>query len=172
MKQATVITPIVLFVLLVFSGGLYSETAQSSPRGRSANPPSSIEDHVSGMQKLDGFVPLYWDEQTGELWMEISRFDTEILYANGLTAGLGSNDIGLDRGQTGGSRIVSFERIGPKILMVQPNYNFRATSDNPAERRAFGSLGLHRCRRNWWARAGGRHRFLRSRRDQRGAATG
>jgi hypothetical protein len=68
--------------------------------------------------------------------MELSRFGEEILYANGLTAGLGSNDIGLDRGQNGGSRIVRLERSGPKVLMVQPNFDFRATSENPDERRA------------------------------------
>ncbi len=136
MKQAIVNTQIVLIVLLVFAGALYSETEQPSQRKEATGPPPSIEDHVSGMKKLDGFVPLYWDEQTGKLWMEISRFDTEILYANGLTAGLGSNDIGLDRGQNGGSRIVRFERIGPKVLMVQPNTSFRAKSDNPAEVRA------------------------------------
>ena len=101
MKRKTVIGHIVVFVLLTVAGAL-AAMAQ----------PSTIEDKVSGMQKLDGFVPLYWDERTGKLWMELSRFDTEILYANGLTAGLGSNDIGLDRGQNGGSRVVRFERIG------------------------------------------------------------
>ncbi|MCH7683219.1 MAG: zinc-dependent metalloprotease [Gemmatimonadetes bacterium] len=88
------------------------------------------------MQKIDGFFPLYWDDDAGQLWMEISRLDTEVLHLNGLAAGLGSNDIGLDRGQLSGSRIVEFERVGRKILMVQPNYRFRATSDNPAEVKA------------------------------------
>ena len=96
----------------------------------------TIEAKTADMQKLDGYMPLYWHERTGKLWLEISRFDQEILYANGLTAGLGSNDIGLDRGQSSGSRIVVFERIGPKVLMVQPNYSFRAVSDNPDEVRA------------------------------------
>ena len=127
MKHKTVIGHFTLFVLLTFAGAPRSALAQPSARS-SETSPSSIEDKVSGMQKLDGFVPLYWDERTGKLWMELSRFDTEILYGNGLTAGLGSNDIGLDRGQNGGSRVVRFERIGPKILMVQPNYNFRATN--------------------------------------------
>jgi len=65
-----------------------------------------------------------------------SALDTEFLYATGLAAGLGSNDIGLDRGQAGGGRLVSFERVGPKILMVQPNESFRSSSANPAERRS------------------------------------
>ena len=55
------------------------------------------------------------------------------LYATGLAAGLGSNDIGLDRGQEGAGKIVSFERVGPRILMVQGNENFRSSSSNPAE---------------------------------------
>ena len=49
---------------------------------------------------------------------------------------MGSNDIGLDRGLLVGTRVVSFERVGPKVLMVQPNYDYRAVSDNPDERKA------------------------------------
>ena len=95
----------------------------------------SIAEHTAGMQQIDGFVPMYWDESTGTLWLEISRFDTEILYLTGLSAGLGSNDIGLDRGQTR-SRLVVFERVGPKIFMVQRNYQFRADTNNTDERTA------------------------------------
>jgi hypothetical protein len=98
--------------------------------------PPSIDDRVAGMQKIDGYVPLYWDARSGSLWMEVNKFDTEMLYANGLTAGLGSNDIGLDRGAGGGGRIVKFQRIGPRVLMVQPNYTFRAISQSADERKA------------------------------------
>jgi hypothetical protein len=96
----------------------------------------TIEEKTAGMRKLDGFFPLYWDESAGQLWLEIPRFDTEVLYYTGMGAGLGSNDIGIDRGQLSGSRIVEFERVGPKVLMVQPNYEFRARSDNAAEVRS------------------------------------
>jgi hypothetical protein len=106
--------------------------AQSAPAGRTP----TIEERTSGMQKIDGFFPLYWDERSGSLWLEIPRFDTEVLYATGLSAGLGSNDIGLDRGQEGGGRIVTFQRVGPKVLMVQPNLSFRSTSPNAAERKS------------------------------------
>jgi hypothetical protein len=101
-----------------------------------AGPPPTIESRTAGFQKIDGYLPLYWDERTGSLWLEIDRFDSEMLYATGLTAGLGSNDIGLDRGQSGQGRVVTFRRVGPRVLMVQPNYTFRAGSDNPDERRA------------------------------------
>jgi hypothetical protein len=96
----------------------------------------SIADRTTGLQKLDGFFPLYWEEATGALLLEIPRLNHEVLYQSGLAAGLGSNDIGLDRAQLGATKIVKFERVGTKILMVEPNYDYRATTDNPAERRA------------------------------------
>ncbi len=95
-----------------------------------------IEERVAGMQKLDGYFPMYWDERTGYLYLEIARFDSEFLYATGLAAGLGSNDLGLDRGREGGGRLVSFQHIGPKVLLVQSNESFRSSSPNPAELRS------------------------------------
>src|SRR4051794_12414301 len=85
-----------------------------------SGPLQTIDARTAGFQKLDGYMPLYWDQRTGSLWMEITRLDTELLYATGLASGLGSNDIGLDRGQSGPARVVTFRRIGPRVLMVQP----------------------------------------------------
>ncbi len=85
---------------------------------------------------MPGYFPLYWDDKAGRLWLEIDKFDTGFLYVNSLPAGLGSNDIGLDRGQIGGSRIVKFERSGPKVLLVEPNYRFRSNNGTPDEQRA------------------------------------
>ena len=110
--------------------------ADAARGGQSAAPPPTIDARTAGWQKLDGYVPLYWDERSGSLWMEINKWDTEMLYSTGLAAGLGSNDIGLDRGQSGQGRVVKFQRIGPRVMMVQPNYTFRASSTNPDERRA------------------------------------
>src|SRR5260370_885393 len=61
---------------------------------------------------------------------------TEVLYQSSVPAGVGSNDIGLDRGQLGETRIVRFERSGPKVLLVQENLSFRAVSDDKDEKRA------------------------------------
>ena len=88
------------------------------------------------LQKIDGYVPLYWDAANGKMWMEIARFNAELLYQTSLPAGIGSNPIGLDRGQLGSTSIVQFERVGPKVLMIQPNYRYRALSNDEAERRA------------------------------------
>lgn len=95
-----------------------------------------MEERTAGMQKLDGYFPLYWDDRTGSLWLSVPRVGVDFLYAGGLAAGLGSNDIGLDRGQEGGGRIVRFERVGPRLMLVQGNQSFRSSSVNPAERKS------------------------------------
>lgn len=96
----------------------------------------SFDKKIEGLQKIDGFMPLYWDAKTGRMLLEISRFNQEFLYHVSLPAGLGSNPIGLDRGQMGRSYVVYFERVGPRILLVQPNYRYRALTDDKAELRA------------------------------------
>ncbi len=98
-----------------------------------AEPIPSIGDRTNGMKKIDGFFPLYWDEAGGRLFVEVPKLDTEVLHSTGFGTGLGSNDIGIDRGALTGSRIVKFERVGPRLLMVQPNYQYRGTSSNAAE---------------------------------------
>lgn len=95
-----------------------------------------IADKTRGMRPLAGFFPLYWDERQGKIWLQIDKWDSEFLYLDSLPAGIGSNDIGLDRGQLGEGRVVKFQRVGPKVLLVQVNYGFRASSQNPAEQRA------------------------------------
>ena len=97
---------------------------------------SSIESKTAKLQKIDGYIPLYWDAENGKLFMQISRFGEELLYQSSLPAGVGSNPIGLDRGLLGRTHIVTFDRIGPKVLMTAVNYQFRAISNDEAERRA------------------------------------
>ena len=122
--------------------------AQGERGGGQAAPTQTIDARTAGFEKLDGFMPLYWDERTGKVLMEITRFDTELLYFTDLAAGLGSNDIGLDRGQSGPLRR-GFQRDRPKVLLIEPNYRFRAISRNPDERARsrtrsrVGAVGLH-----------------------------
>jgi len=112
----------VLFILISFSA-----RSQTIP---------TIKEKTKGFERKEGFIPFYWDENTGKIWLEISRFDQEILYQLSLPAGLGSNDIGLDRGLLGGTHVVRFERTGRKILMIEPNYSYRANSQNELEKKA------------------------------------
>ncbi len=88
------------------------------------------------LQKIDGYLPLYWDAGEGKLMMEISRFGEEMIYQTSLPGGVGSNPIGLDRNQLGATHIVRFERVGPRVLMIEPNYRFRAMTNDAAEQRA------------------------------------
>ncbi len=124
---------IVLFPAAAHAQGGGGQGGQRRAGG--AEPIPSIEERTNGLKKIDGFFPLYLDEAAGKLWLEIPKLDTEVLYSTGLATGLGSNDIGLDRGMLTGSRIVKFERAGPRVLMVQPNYQFRALTTNAAEAR-------------------------------------
>jgi hypothetical protein len=96
----------------------------------------SIEEKTKNLKAYNGFLNFYWDENNGKVWLEIDKLDSEILYQTSLPAGLGSNDIGLDRGIMGNTAIVKFTRVGNKVLMVQPNYDYRAVTNDHAEKRA------------------------------------
>ena len=111
---------------------LLSCKAPSKVITKNTSNPISTSSQLS-VDKKTGFFNFTWNEKEGTIMLEIDKFDTEFLYVNSLPAGVGSNDIGLDRGQLGGTRIVKFVRVGKKVLMVQPNYDYRAISDNPAE---------------------------------------
>lgn len=86
--------------------------------------------------KYNGFFNFYYHDDTDKITLEIDKIDSEFLYVNSLSAGLGSNSIGLDRGKLGGSRVVKFIKRGNKLLLIQPNYSFRATGDNLDEKLA------------------------------------
>jgi hypothetical protein len=124
------------FAALLIAFSLYAQQGGRGGGGQAPAPAQTIEARTSGMTKIDGYFPLYWDERAGLLYLEIPRFDTDFLYTTGLAAGLGSNDIGLDRGQGGQGRIVRFERVGPRVMVVQPNQSFRSSSANAAERKS------------------------------------
>jgi hypothetical protein len=125
-------------VLAILTVGLRPALTDSGSilSAQDQNTTPSIAEKVEGMEKRDGFIPLYWDEDAGKLWLEIGRFDEELLYYVSLPAGMGQNDLGLNRGDLGPSMVVTFQRIGPKVLMYEPNYSYRAVSDDPLERKS------------------------------------
>lgn len=96
----------------------------------------TVEEKTSGLKKYEGFINFYWDDATGKIWFDINKLDSEILYITSLPAGLGSNDIGLDRGLLGETKIIKFNRVGRKILMIQQTYKYRAVTNDKAEQRA------------------------------------
>ena len=118
---------LIAFCLLVSLAQLIS--AQAPAR-------KTISSVTEKLQKIDGFMPLYIDVDAGKIYIEISRFNKEFLYLVSLPTGVGSNPLGLDRGQLGTTKVVTLERAGNKVLLVQPNYEFRALGGDPAQRKS------------------------------------
>ena len=87
-------------------------------------------------QKQSGFFDMDYNEETGKVILTVKDPGKEFLYINSLATGIGSNDIGLDRGQLGKGRVVKFVKAGNKLLLTQVNYDYRAESDNALEREA------------------------------------
>jgi hypothetical protein len=87
-------------------------------------------------EQQDGFVPLYWHMGEGRLYGEVPALNQPFIYYPSLSQGVGSNDLGLDRGRLGDTQLVQFERVGPRLLLMALNTRYRASSENPNERRA------------------------------------
>ena len=87
-------------------------------------------------EALPGFVDLWWDEDAGRLLMRVDEFDVPFLYQTSLPRGVGSNDLGLDRGQLGATKVVRFLKSGPRVLLIEDNLQYRASSDSDSERLA------------------------------------
>ena len=115
------IAHVVVALLLFGSAGCDLAKKTDAESGAKALP--TIVAKTQGMQAMPGFFPIYWDGKEGKVWLEIGRFDSEFLYVVSLASGVGSNDIGLDRGQFGDlestaspEHMVKFERVGSKVL--------------------------------------------------------
>ncbi|ANM28427.1 hypothetical protein ABI59_00460 [Acidobacteria bacterium Mor1] len=103
--------------------------------------PPSFEEKVEGLERRAGLLTLWVDKGKGKVWLELPAAEDSgeigrYLHVEGLVAGLGSNPVGLDRGQLGPTRLVRFRRLGGKVLLEQLNTGFRAQSEDPRERRA------------------------------------
>ena len=88
------------------------------------------------LEKFEGFFDYYYDKNEDKIYLEVEQTEKEFLYVHYLSQGIGSNDIELDRGQLGGGVIVKFIKSGNKLLLIQPNLRFRASTDNEAEKRS------------------------------------
>ncbi|HEX3553673.1 MAG TPA: zinc-dependent metalloprotease [Thermoanaerobaculia bacterium] len=114
--------------------------AAEAPAARAALP--GIAKLTAGLEKREGLLTFYADRQKGRIWLEVPPAReprgevASYIYQEGLVTGLGSNPVGLDRGQLGDTRIVTLRRVGGRVLLEQPNLNFRALTEDPAERQA------------------------------------
>ncbi|MDP2126465.1 MAG: zinc-dependent metalloprotease [Pseudohongiella sp.] len=121
------VVPRLVFVLAVF-------VASSQMSFKVFAQSASWDEIISGTEHQAGYFDFYYKPATGQLLLEIERWNEDFLYANALSTGIGSNDIGLDRGQVGDSRVVRFERHGNKVFLKHINLDYRADSDSAAER--------------------------------------
>ncbi|MCP5381845.1 MAG: zinc-dependent metalloprotease [Kordiimonadaceae bacterium] len=108
-------------VIIIFSASAQAQT---------------ISDFTKEMERKQGFFDIYLDHQKGAVYLEIKKFDQDFIYKVSLPGALGSNDVALDRGQLGDTKLVYFGRVGEKVLLHQKNTRYIATSDNPSERLA------------------------------------
>ena len=97
---------------------------------------SDYAKELDNTTKHSGFFTFYHDDANGRVLLEIEQFEQDFLFQSGLPHGVGSNDIGLDRGQLGDTRLVRFERVGKKVFLRQLNSYYRANSDNTLEQEA------------------------------------
>jgi hypothetical protein len=104
--------------------------------------PPTIAEKVEGLERLDGLFTMYLDASKNALWLRLPAPTGErgligsYIYVEGIATGLGSNPVGLDRGQLGASRLLDIRRVGGKIVFEQPNLAFRALTDDELERNA------------------------------------
>ncbi|MFL6260483.1 MAG: zinc-dependent metalloprotease [Thermoanaerobaculia bacterium] len=104
--------------------------------------PPTVAKATAGFEKRAGLLTFYVDRQKGKVWLEVpaardkSGEVASYIYQEAITTGLGSNPVGLDRGQLGDTRVVTLRRVGGRVLVEQPNLKFRALSEDAAEREA------------------------------------
>ncbi|MEP6738259.1 MAG: zinc-dependent metalloprotease, partial [Chryseolinea sp.] len=125
-----------LLLLSALAISAYSQKKKTRPEATPAATQNPIAGKIAGLKKYPGFFEFYYDEKKDKILLLIDKFNTEFLYVSALSAGIGSNDIGLDRGQLGGEKVVKFDKRGPKVLMVEPNQRYRAITQNTDELRA------------------------------------
>jgi len=87
---------------------------------------------ISTLEKHDGYLPFYWDAARGRVLFEIPKLNEDLLYFAGVSKGIGSVELGVDRGASGASTVIYFDRVGPRVNVVQRNLKFRALQGNAA----------------------------------------
>ena len=88
------------------------------------------------LENYHGYFNFFYEGANDKIYLEVKDLNKEFLYISSLSNGIGSNDIGLDRGQLGGERLVKFIKAGNKLLLIQPNQDYRAITDNELEKKS------------------------------------
>lgn len=108
----------------------------AAPGGSASTTLPTIAEHTRGMTHLPGLLTLHLDAAGGRVYLELDRLDEDLLYVESIAQGVGSSELGLDRGEVSPGLVVHFSRFGPKVLLVAPQTQYRASAADPAERLA------------------------------------
>jgi hypothetical protein len=127
---------VTMAALAVCAAAAWSADAPAAAAASKPEHLQSIAARTATLRHMPGLLTLHWDEKSAKLYLEIPRLDADLLYLESLPYGVGSSDLGLDRGQVSRARIVRFERIGPKVLLIEPNQAFRSSAGSTPERLA------------------------------------
>ena len=119
-----------IIALIYFTNGINAQNRSSKNK--------EVAEHsvLDKSQPFEGFFTFNYQPETDAIYLSVKELEQHFLYVNSLSQGIGSNDIGLDRGQLGNERVVYFRKAGSKLLLIQPNLRYRSTSENPLEQRS------------------------------------
>jgi hypothetical protein len=120
-------------MMAVLAASLVTAVVAAPTADPAKHAPTDIAKATSGSQRITGFFDVYRDSSNGRVLLGVHEFEKPLLMISSLPWAVGSNDIGLDRGQSSGSHLVEFRRVGPRVLLVEENARFRAPSSNPDE---------------------------------------
>ncbi|MEM7349671.1 MAG: zinc-dependent metalloprotease [Acidobacteriota bacterium] len=143
-SPSRIVWPLALAAMLSIgppSPVLADEVPQTDPAPAVAEFPT-VADKTQGLEARRGFLNFYVDDREGKIWLEVPpptgerREALQLIYVEGLRTGLGSNPVGLDRGQINDAALLTVRRIGPRVFFEQPNLRYRALSDEVSERQA------------------------------------
>lgn len=116
-------------ILLLGTAPAFADTAPGAP-------PPPLAQLTAGLQFQPGFIDLWRDAAKGRVLLSVAQLNQPFLLLSSLPYALGSNDVGLDRGQSGELRMVHFERRGSRLFLMQENTRFAAVSADRDERAA------------------------------------
>ena len=121
----------VLTTIISGSTLLFRPSFTLSAQATTAPVATSIASRTAGIERRDGFLPIYLDSRSGRILLELPRDSTRALLMVTQATGLGSNPIGIDRGSSGETHVARFDRAGDRVLLVLENWAYRSTSGNP-----------------------------------------
>ena len=134
-KPATPFAPLPATLLARLLSTLFA-TSLLTGSALAADAPKNLSDHTKGLQAQPGFIDLWRDSDKGRVLLSVAVLDQPFLLVSSLPYALGSNDVGLDRGQPGDVKIVRFQKHGKRLFLVQDNTRFVANSRDADERAA------------------------------------